>query len=51
MRLTSRRIGFSLALFVAGAALAATDEPQSWLDRMNHALEKEKRKIKIRIKD
>jgi sigma-E factor negative regulatory protein RseB len=38
MRLASRRIGFSLALFVAGAALAATDEPQSWLDRMNHAL-------------
>ncbi|MGA3159142.1 MAG: MucB/RseB C-terminal domain-containing protein [Steroidobacteraceae bacterium] len=38
MRHTSRRIGFSLALFIAGAALAATDEPQSWLDRMNHAL-------------
>jgi sigma-E factor negative regulatory protein RseB len=38
MRVTSHRIGFLLALLVAGAALAATDEPQSWLDRMNHAL-------------
>src|SRR5271155_3846825 len=38
MRLTSCRIGLSLALFFAGAALAAGDEPKSWLDRMNHAL-------------
>jgi sigma-E factor negative regulatory protein RseB len=38
MRVTSRRIGFLLALLVAGAAMAATDAPQSWLDRMNHAL-------------
>jgi sigma-E factor negative regulatory protein RseB len=38
MRLASRSIGLTLALLVAGSALAASDEPQSWLDRMNHAL-------------
>ncbi len=38
MRLTSCRIGLALALLMAGAAMAATDGPQVWLDRMNHAL-------------
>jgi sigma-E factor negative regulatory protein RseB len=38
MRHISRRLGLLLALFVSGAALAATNDPKLWLDRMNHAL-------------